>query len=130
MQISPAITLPSTTAARVADLVRMLGSDKSGEVVAAATMLKRTLARVDADIHDLATAAEQGLRQAARPPVQPPMRPRGGWRSDLALCKARSAFLTARERAFITSITWQREPTKSQQVRLRDIADRQRGGSR
>jgi len=58
-----AITLPSSTASRVGQLVRLLGSDRSGEVVAAASAISRTLAGAGADIHQLAHVAERALQQ-------------------------------------------------------------------
>jgi hypothetical protein len=57
------ITLPSSTASRVGQLVRLLGSDRAGEVVAAASAITRTLATAGADMHQLAHVAERGLRQ-------------------------------------------------------------------
>jgi hypothetical protein len=44
-------------------LVRLLASDKDGEVIAAAAAIKRTLASRDRDIHDLADAVDAGLQQ-------------------------------------------------------------------
>lgn len=45
----------------------MLGSDKSGEVIAAAGALKRTLAAGGKDVHDLAAAVVTGFHPSAPP---------------------------------------------------------------
>jgi hypothetical protein len=66
------ITLSSTTVARIGRLVRLLGSDRSGEVVAAATAIKRTLSVAGADMHHLADVVERGLRPLPPPPPPPP----------------------------------------------------------
>ena len=118
------ITIPSSTAARIGQLVLVLASDRPGEVSAAGAAIVRALDRASADIHVLANVVEQGLRNDAPPPS---IRRTGGWRSDLALCKARLAMLTKREREFISSIASRSEPTAKPQTWLRDIADRQRG---
>ena len=118
------ITIPSSTAARIGQLVLVLASDRPGDSAAGAAIV-RALDRAGADIHVLANVVEQGLRNDAPPPS---IRRTGGWRSDLALCKARLAMLTKREREFISSIASRSEPTAKQQTWLRDIADRQRGG--
>jgi hypothetical protein len=52
---------------KVGKLVRMLSSDRPGEVVAAAAALKRTLEAGGLDIHDLASAVESGLKPAPPP---------------------------------------------------------------
>jgi hypothetical protein len=44
-------------------LLRLLASDKDGEVIAAAAAIKRTLASHNLDIHDLADAVDAGLHQ-------------------------------------------------------------------
>jgi len=64
-----ALTLASSTASRIGQLVRLLGSDRSGEVVAAAAAIKRTLFVAGTDIHHLADIAERGLQ--SRPPIAP-----------------------------------------------------------
>ena len=60
---------------RIAKLVRLLGSDKAGEVVAAVGALKRTLAAGGLDLHDLADAVEVGLRPAPKERVLGPPDP-------------------------------------------------------
>ncbi len=58
-------------AGKISKLIKLLSSDKPGEVVAAASALKRTLGSAGLDLHDLAAAAERGLL-----PVAPPQQPR------------------------------------------------------
>jgi hypothetical protein len=68
---------------RIGKLVRMLASDRPGEVVAAAAALKRTLAASGRDLHDLAATVESGLRQEPPTPrAWGPPRPSGDdWQS-------------------------------------------------
>lgn len=60
------VTLASSTATRIGQLVWLLGSDRSGEVVAAAGAINRTLAGAGADVHHLAHVAERALQQSPR----------------------------------------------------------------
>jgi hypothetical protein len=55
------ITLASSTAGRIGQLVRLLASDKSGEVIAAASAIKRTLLAVGLDMHAFAEVTEKAL---------------------------------------------------------------------
>jgi hypothetical protein len=59
---------------KLGKLIRLLASDKAGEVVAAAGALKRSLAAANLDFHDLAGAAERGFKPPATPPPQQPSR--------------------------------------------------------
>jgi hypothetical protein len=119
------VTLPSSTAVRAARFLRLLGSDKTGEVVAATTALKQALRRAGTDLHALADLVEYGASQQTAPGM---VHQTGGWRSDLAACKTRAALLAEDERKFISTISWRREPTAQQQHRLRDIALQLRSG--
>jgi hypothetical protein len=58
---------PKVDHLKVGKLLRLLASDKAGEVIAAASALQRTLAAAGLDWHDLAGAAERGLQPAAPP---------------------------------------------------------------
>lgn len=49
---------------KVGKLIRLLASDKPGEVVAAASALQRTLQASGRDLHDIADIVEAGLRPA------------------------------------------------------------------
>jgi hypothetical protein len=55
---------------KLGKLLRLLASDKDGEVIAAASALKRTLGAAGLDLHDLAAAAERGLRPQQQQPLQ------------------------------------------------------------
>jgi len=121
------VILPSSTAVRAARFLRLLGSDKTGEVVAATTALKQALRRAGTDLHALADLVEYGASQQAAPGM---VHLTGGWRSDLAACKTRASLLAEDERKFISTISWRREPTAQQQHRLRDIALQLRSSDR
>ncbi len=54
-------------ASKVGKLLRLLGSDKPGEVAAAAAALSRTLQAAGLDLHDLAVVAERGLQPEQQP---------------------------------------------------------------
>jgi len=47
---------------RIADVIRLLASDKDGDVIAAACALKRVLASAGTDIHGLPTASRTWAR--------------------------------------------------------------------
>jgi hypothetical protein len=70
--MSAPVTISSTAASRIGQLVRLLGSDRNGEIVAAATALQRTLRNAGADLHYLADVAERALQQPAIPPPPAP----------------------------------------------------------
>jgi hypothetical protein len=55
---------------KIAKLVRLLGSDKDGEILAAVAALQRTLDIADLDLHDLADVIAVGL-QPRKPPKKP-----------------------------------------------------------
>jgi hypothetical protein len=59
---------PTIDTDKVAKLVRMLASDRDGEVLAAVAALKRTLAAGGADLNDMAAAIATGL--TPRPPAK------------------------------------------------------------
>jgi len=60
---------------KIGKLLRLLASDKGGEVVAAAAALKRTLEASGLDLHDLAAAVEAGLRPQQQRQVWGPPSP-------------------------------------------------------
>jgi hypothetical protein len=100
-----AITLASSTARRIGQLVRMLGSDKSGEVVAAAAAINRTLFVAGLDLHQLADLVARGLQQQA--PRSLPPRPSAGNSSItgiVAFCAFPGHSLSERERDFIRNL--------------------------
>jgi hypothetical protein len=63
------MTLPAPVANRIGKLIRMLGSDKDGEVLGAACAIKRTLESAGSDLHDL--AAKLAGSNRPRPPLAP-----------------------------------------------------------
>ena len=68
-----AAAIPDALRPRLGQFVRLLASDQPGEVVAAASALKRALAGVGADLNDLGDAIERPaviLRNAPRPAPQ------------------------------------------------------------
>ena len=120
------------TEEKLEKLVRLLSSDKEGEVVAAAHAIKRTLANAGSDIHELADRIRGGklsenrrcaksTTPATRPgrtrarrrrasAIPPPVRPGSRWRNT-------APSTTTAEREFIDDMTrWcmRREPTEKQ----------------
>jgi hypothetical protein len=92
-----AITIASSAAARIGQFVRLLGSDRSGEVVAAATAIKRTLTSVGLDLHHLADIAEIGLTTtSAETDFDIPL--------AIRFCARRADALGEREREFVRSL--------------------------
>ena len=65
---------------KISKLLRLLGSDKEGEVLATVGALKRALAAVGKDFHDLATAADSGFKPPA-PALGPPSPNLDDWQS-------------------------------------------------
>jgi hypothetical protein len=107
---------------KLAKLLRLLSSDKDGEVLAAASAIKRTLAAEGSDIHALADTL-------CRP--QPQHRPRheddNDWHSIACECQAYG--LSQREQNFVTDmVAWtaRATPTDKQQTWLLSIHRRVR----
>src|SRR5262245_348634 len=72
MTIRAAELLPTKT--QFGKLLRLLASDKDGEVIAAVAAIKRTLASRSLDFHDLADAIDAGLQQRPIGKANPPSR--------------------------------------------------------
>jgi hypothetical protein len=68
--MSRTVSMPSSTANRIGQLIRLLSSPQPGEAGAAASALNRTLISAGLDVHELAKVVEQGLHQP-RPTKQP-----------------------------------------------------------
>jgi hypothetical protein len=66
------LTIESSAATRIGALVRLLSSDKAGEVLASARAINRTLESAGADIHHLADVVEHGLTHPTLAPPTPP----------------------------------------------------------
>jgi hypothetical protein len=79
---------PKIDHTKIAKLLRLLGSDKPGEVVAAAAALKRTLQAGGQDLHDLAYLVETGLRPAQQPQLSwgPPAPSTEDWQAMAWFC--------------------------------------------
>jgi hypothetical protein len=100
------VTLESSAATRVGQLIRLLNSDKSGEVLGAARAINRTLESAGADIHDLADIVEHGLLQPQLPPPAPDLAEvaRRELSDMLEYCRSRGEKLNERELAFIAKM--------------------------
>jgi hypothetical protein len=110
---------------KLAKLVRLLSSDKDGEVLAAASAIKRTLAAEGSDIHALADALCRPQPQRKEEPRRQPPPPReDDWHGMACECQERSERLSEREQGFIDDmVEWTafREPTERQQAWLLSI---------
>jgi hypothetical protein len=106
-------------------LIPLLGSDKDGEVVAAARAIGRTLRAEGRDFHDLARALERNSTDNQ----QNGGVPHRDWRAELKFCAQNLRHLNGRERDFIVSLSesvhW-REPSQKQTSWLGDIAEKLR----
>jgi len=127
---------------RVGKLLRMLSSDKDGEVLAATAAIKRTLANEGLDIHSLADAlcqpAPRAEAKTQRAPHDTP-----DWRDDwpdanttdwhsvACECEAHGATLNLREQKFISDMvawTWHARPSERQRAWLLIILNKVRHG--
>jgi hypothetical protein len=113
---------------KLGKLLRMLSSDKDGEVLAATAAIKRTLPTEGLDIHSFADAL---CRPAPRAETSrsAPYEPADDidWHSVACECDAHGDLLTARE--FVSDmVTWtaRRTPTEKQQAWLLAIFNRVR----
>jgi hypothetical protein len=114
----------SGIATKLEKLVLMLSSDQPGEVVAAATAIRRALQTAGADWHDLA-------RELTKPVAPSRDRNRGGdrsgWRPLHAYCRRHGDALSNREQDFMTTLDhWRGNITEKQQAWLVAIHDRLR----
>jgi hypothetical protein len=106
--------LPATLTPTLAKLIPLLGSDKSGEVVATAAAIGRVLETAGRDWHDLAAAVAPTLED--------------DWRATLAYCAKHADRLSDKERDFLRTLTyWRGEPSEKQLDWLEGIAARLRG---
>jgi HPt (histidine-containing phosphotransfer) domain-containing protein len=96
-------------APQTAKLVRLLASDKQGEVIAAVHALRRVLSSSGLDIHALADAIEQ--------------RPLNAHALEMIRCCYRHTdYLSTAEINHLRSISkWCREPTPQQMRKLRSL---------
>jgi hypothetical protein len=113
--------LAPATAERAAKLIRLLGSDRDGEVLGAVAALRRTLGNAGHDLHSLAAIVA--------PPISPAPRIRSwrapaesDWQRMATFCFARQGRLSLRDRDFVKSMRgWRGTPTPGQQSWLLDL---------
>jgi hypothetical protein len=123
---------PAVDADKVAKLVRLLASDKDGEVLAAIAALKRTLVIADMDLHDLADALVAGLkpRSTERTSWEPSPPDLHNWESMSWYCRFWSRHLRDGDREYIANVLLGRtgfdlrRATPELMRRLRDIVGR------
>jgi hypothetical protein len=100
---------------KLGKLIRLLASDKPGEVVAAADAINRSLRSAGMDIHRLAEAVESVPLVPQRSPDTSDADDQSRWRDIRNFCVERANFLTSRELEFITSMAnWRGHPTHRQ----------------
>ena len=124
----PHPTLRQSTASRVAKCVRLLASDRPGEVVGAAQALRRVLGAEGLDLNDLAAVIETATVPPSRPDVGVPL----DWVEVARYCWANGReILSPRERAFVTNMTrlWH-QPSEKQLAWLQNIDRKVRAFSR
>ncbi len=114
-----AAPIPDTIRPRLGQFVRLLGSDQPGEVVAAAAALRRALAGVGADLHDLAGSIEQPVAVA---PSRRPRKPKAdSGHIDWRPAYRREVWETLEHGLARFSLTpWERQFTTDIIARLRD----------
>jgi hypothetical protein len=106
---------------RLGQLVRLLGSDKDGEALAACRALGRTLASVGQDFHALAATIERPEPAAQ---VHYECDPRAD-ASARWLAEHHMHRLTAKEQSFVRDmLAWSGQPTERQRQWLRSIVER------
>jgi hypothetical protein len=122
-------SVPASIAPRVGQLIRLLASDRDGEVVAAARALKRTLTSAGQDFHSLADSLERSSAPAVSVHYE-----YTAPRADAAarwLSTHHMARLTPKEQAFVRDmVTWGRPATERQAAWLRSIVERVSGRRR
>jgi len=115
---------------KIAKMVRLLGSDRPGEVMGAVQALRRTLAGADLDLHDLAIVVERGLPAAIAASSMEPERPEWVELADYCMGMALRMSIetvTPRDLDFLDNIRRRvTEPTPKQRVWLEGIHERVR----
>ena len=108
----------------VGKLLRLLASDKPGEVAASAQALRRVLGSANLDLHDLANVVEFAARREA-PQVASATADDDDAREMIRCCRECSELLSAKELAFVRSMAkWRGEPTKRQRAWLFSLYER------
>jgi hypothetical protein len=103
------MSMPVPAAAKLGKLIRLLSSDKDGEVLAAVGAIKRTLQSEGINIHSLAAVIESGAQQIH---VEP------SWYEIACECENNFEKLREREREFVQDMVRRTvhggEPTEKQ----------------
>ena len=108
----------------IAKLLRLLTSDKPGELVASVHALRRVLGSANLDLHDLANAVEFSARREA-PQVASTTDDDDDARAMLRACRECSDLLSAKELAFVRSMAkWRGRSTSRQLAWLCAIYER------
>jgi len=96
----------AVVAPRIGQLIRLLGSDQDGEVVAAARALGRTLASVGEDFHSLADTIERSAHISAVDSCNEPAATRecGDHRAMARWILNRGARLSTKEWSFVADM--------------------------
>jgi len=115
MSASPAL------APRLAALIRLLGSPHDGEVLAAATALRRTLAAEGSDLHDLASELTRQVSTPASVPAGGVRVDEWNWRAIVRWLQRHPAGLTRWEQSFVTSLARFRSLSPKQRASLSEI---------
>lgn len=119
------MTALAPVAPRLGHLVRLLGSDKGGEVIATASAIGRTLHSVGADWHDLAEVVERAalpvVLEQPKPEAAPALKT---WQITAMHCiRVGQGSLKTAELDFLRSMThWPTPPTEKQARWLSAIA--------
>src|SRR5262249_294609 len=121
---------------KLGKLLRMLSSDKDGEVLAATAAIKRTLATEGLDIHSLADALGRPAPRAEAKAQRAPHETADWsdadityWHNVACECEARANALTAREQKFVNDMvsrTWHAKPSERQRAWLLIILNKVR----
>src|SRR5262249_24671515 len=105
----------------IAKLLRLLTSDKPGEVDASVHAMRRVLGSANLDLHDLANVVEFAAREAP----QVASTTDDDAREMIRLCRECSDLLTNKERVFVRSMAkWRGQPTERQMAWLSSIYER------
>jgi hypothetical protein len=116
----------------LAKLIRLLSSDREGEVVASVHAIRRVLASVGLSLHDLADAIELPTRGVGNTNSGTNSEFRASqhdddpdWRVMAKACAQCPHLLSERERSFVRTMTrWRGKPSRKQAEWLEAIYDR------
>jgi predicted nuclease of predicted toxin-antitoxin system len=119
MIASPTSSSLAQLTPKLGKLLPLLGSDRDGEVVAAARAIDRALRSAGCDWHDLAARLST--------PTSVTQISNTDWRAAVRFCTSRFGLLTEWEQNFIATLaTYRERPTDKQIKLLRCISDRLR----